>query len=74
MNNLYNWHDEWMNELKQREISKELEQIRLIKEAVGHGTSWLAQLANSVGNALASWKERRQEARSNQRYAHHSAH
>jgi hypothetical protein len=33
MSNLYNWHDERMNELKIREISREIEHLELLREA-----------------------------------------
>ncbi len=55
MNNLYNWHDDWMSELKQREISKELEQIRLIREAASKGQGWLTTTKKALSSVLASW-------------------
>ena len=70
MSNLNNWHDEWMNELKQREIRRELEQIRLIKEAGAGGSGLLAGIGKTVGNLLAALMQRR----SGHRPARHQSH
>jgi hypothetical protein len=47
MGNLYHWHDERMVELKMRDINREIEQARLLKEAGISDTGWLARAWNA---------------------------
>ncbi len=74
MSNLNNWHDEWMNELKQHEIRKELEQIRLIKEAGANGSGWMVGAGKALGNLLAALKQDRHGHRPAKRHVHQSLH
>jgi len=74
MSNLNNWNDEWMNELKQREIIRELEQIRLIKEAGANGSSWMAGAGNALGNLLAALKHKQPGHRPARRHSHKPLH
>ena len=74
MSNLNNWHDEWMNELKQREIRKELEHIRLLKEAGIGGSNWLADTGKAIGNLLAALSRKRQSHRPVKHISHRPLH
>ena len=47
-------HTKCMNELKQREIRRELEQIRLIKEDGADGSGLLAGVGKTVSSLLAA--------------------
>ena len=48
MNNLYHWHDERMTELKMREIEREIQELRLLREAGLSGESWLARVVGAL--------------------------
>lgn len=51
-NNLYNWHDERMVELKMKELNQELEQARLINEAGLSGSNRLAHAIEALRRLL----------------------
>ena len=50
MNNLYHWHDERMVELKMQEINREIEKIRLLREAGLSNPSWTARAVEAFHN------------------------
>jgi hypothetical protein len=59
-NNLYHWHDERLVELKLRELDREVEHLRLLKEAGLSEPGWLAR----VGKVIRFWlamRTRRQQ-------------
>ena len=53
MGNLYNWHDERMNELKLKEIHREIEHQYLLKEAGLSAPGILSRLLHALG----SWSQ-----------------
>jgi len=64
MSNLYNWHDERMNELKMQEINREIKHLHLLKEAGLSGPAVLSGALHALGNWLQSLNQRRQDRRS----------
>ncbi len=64
MNNLYNWHDERMVDLEMKEINRELEQAKLLREAGISGTNWLASAFGALRNWLIAMSERLRNRRS----------
>ena len=52
MNNLYHWHDERMVDLKMQEINREIEQVRLLREAGISNPSWMARAVVALSNLL----------------------
>ena len=74
MSNLNNWHDEWMNELKQREIRRELEQIRLIKEAGANGSGWMTGAGKVLGNLFAALTKKGHSHHPAKHHAHKPLH
>jgi hypothetical protein len=64
MNNLYNWHDERMVDLKMKEINRELEQARLLREAGISDTNWLTSAFGALSNWLIAISERLRNRRS----------
>lgn len=50
--NLYSWHNEVMTTLEMREIEREIEEIRLIKDAGLAKPGLLERIGISLGNAL----------------------
>ncbi|HSL45837.1 MAG TPA: hypothetical protein VK897_20555 [Anaerolineales bacterium] len=61
-NNLYHWHDERLVELKQREINREIEHLRLLKEAGLSEPGWLARAGRAIRNWLVMRTNRQQGA------------
>ena len=56
-NNLYNWHDNFMVELEMREVRRDLEHARMLKEAGIPGELWAVRAVKSLGRILsAAWK------------------
>ena len=51
-NNLYSWHDEMMTRLEMREIEREIDEIRLIKDAGLVKPGLLERIGVSLGKAL----------------------
>lgn len=47
-NNLYNWHDERMVDLKMQEINRAVQQERLLRQAGLAGENWLAWAAGGL--------------------------
>ena len=67
-------HTKCMNELKQREIRRELEQIRLIKEAGFDGSSLLTGVGITVGSRLAALTRKQHCHHTAKRHLHKSLH
>ncbi len=60
-NNLYNWHDNYMVELEMREMHRNLEYARMLKEAGIPGETWAVRAVKSLGRMLSSvWAGRRE--------------
>lgn len=53
--NLYSWHNEVMVALEGEELQRELESIRLLREAGLCNPGWLERTFIAVGNALVQW-------------------
>ena len=51
-NNLYNWHDNFMVELEMRELRRDLEYARMLKEAGISGELWAVRAVKSLGRML----------------------
>jgi hypothetical protein len=58
MNNLYNWHDERLAQLKNQDLDRELEQIRLLREAGLADHGWLARLGRKVNGGMLAFVRR----------------
>ncbi len=57
-NNLYNWHDNYMVELEMRELRRDLEHARMLKEAGISGELWAVRAVKSLGRMLSAfWTE-----------------
>lgn len=54
-NNLYSWHDEVMVALEREELQREIESIRLLRDAGLSNPGWLERAFIAVGNALVGW-------------------
>ena len=54
MNNLYQWHDDWMTELEMRQVRQEMEHVRMLREAGIIGDGWLVKAVRALVNFLAS--------------------
>ena len=50
-NNLYHWHDERLVELKRNEINREIEHLRLLREAGLSEPGWFVR----AGKAIRHW-------------------
>jgi len=59
-NNLYHWHVERLIELKLREIDREIEQLRLFKDAGLSEPGWLARAGKAIRNWLVMRTNRQQ--------------
>lgn len=51
-NSLYSWHSEVMTMLEMRDIAREIEEIRLIKDAGLSNPGLLERIGMKLGNAL----------------------
>lgn len=70
--NIYHWQDERMAELKQLEIQKELEHIRLLKEAGIDDFAGLTHAVEALKTRLAKSIQRLQNHRASI-HGHHRA-
>jgi len=61
--NLYSWHNEIMTNLEMREIEREIEDIRLIKDAGLAKPALLERIGSSLGNALVNTSHKLREQR-----------
>jgi hypothetical protein len=53
-NNLYNWHDNYMVELEMREMHRNLEYARMLKEAGIPGETRAVRAVKSLGRMLSA--------------------
>ena len=68
--NLYSWHNEVMTTLEMREIEREIEEIRLIKDAGLAKPSLLERIGISLGKALVEAGQSLREQRTSPRQAY----
>lgn len=68
--NLYSWHNEIMTNLEMREIEREIEQIRLIKDAGLATPGLFERIGMSLGNALVKRGQTLHEQRVSPRQAY----
>jgi len=61
--NLYSWHNEIMTTLEMREIEREIEEIRLIKDANLTKPSLLERIGTVLGNTLIKKSQELREQR-----------
>ena len=52
MNNIYHWHDEVMVALEMENFKREMESIRLLRDAGLSNPSWFERLIIALGNKL----------------------
>jgi hypothetical protein len=52
MNNLYSWHDERMVALEMDSFRREIESIRLLRDAGLSNPGWLERVFIAIGNTL----------------------
>ncbi len=52
MNNIYHWHDEVMVALEMENFKREMESIRLLRDAGLSNPSWFERLIIALGNRL----------------------
>ena len=55
MNNMYSWHDELMVALEMDNFKREIEAIRLLRDAGLSNPGWLERAFIALGTALAKW-------------------
>jgi len=58
MNNLYSWHDEAMVALESEDLQREIEAIRLLRDAGLSNPGWLERTFIAIGNGLVEWGTR----------------
>jgi hypothetical protein len=61
MNTLYNWHDEMMVALERKDLEREIESIRLLRDAGLSNPGWLERLFIALGNSLVRWGQQLRE-------------
>jgi hypothetical protein len=54
-NNLYSWHNEMMVALEMDNFKREIEAIRLLRDAGLSNPGWLERIFTAFGNALVKW-------------------
>jgi hypothetical protein len=52
MNNIYHWHDEVMVALEMENFKREIESIRLLRDACLSNPSWFDRTIIALGNML----------------------
>ena len=52
-NNLYTWHNEFMVDLEMAELRREIDNIRLLRDAGLSNPGWIERSLIAVGNSLA---------------------
>lgn len=68
--NLYSWHNEVMTTLEMRDIEREIEEIRLIKDAGLAKPGLLERIGIRLGNALVDASHNLREHRTSPRQAY----
>ena len=68
--NLYSWHNEIMTNLEMREIEREIEEIRLIKDAGLAKPGLFERLGIGLGNALVKAGKNQREQRTSPHQAY----
>ena len=68
--NLYSWHNEVMTNLEMREIEREIEDIRLIKDAGLAKPGLLERIGSGLGNAMVNAGRNLREKRTSPRQAY----
>jgi len=59
--NLYSWHDEVMVALERQDLEREIQSIRLLRDAGLSNPGWLERTYIAAGNALVKWGQRLRE-------------
>ena len=54
-NNLYTWHNELMVAMEMRELRREIDHIRLLRDAGLNNPGWIERALIAVGNSLARY-------------------
>jgi hypothetical protein len=54
-NNLYSWQNELMVALEMENLKREIEQIRLLRDAGLTNPGWLERTFIAIGNILVKW-------------------
>lgn len=52
MNNIYNWHNEVMVRLEMEELKREMDSIRMIRDAGLSNPGWLERAFIAIGSTL----------------------
>jgi hypothetical protein len=52
MNNIYNWHNEVMVRLEMEDLKREIDSIRLLRDAGLSNPGWLERAIIAMGNTL----------------------
>lgn len=58
MNNLYHWHNETMVALEMQDLKREMDSIRLLRDATLTNPGWIERTAIAVGNILVKLGQR----------------
>lgn len=61
MNNMYGWHDELMVALEMDNYKREIEAIRLLRDAGLSNPGWLERTFIALGNVLVKWGDHLRE-------------
>ena len=61
-NNLYQWHDDFMVQQEMREVQRNMEQNRMLKEAGIIGDSWLVRAVKALGKWIAGIRHQEEQA------------
>lgn len=54
-NNLYSWHDELMVNLEMRELRREIDNIRLLRDAGLANPGWIERALIAIGTFLSTY-------------------
>lgn len=57
-NNLYSWHNEMMVALEMDNFRREIETIRLLRDAGLSNPGWIERAFIAIGNTLSKWGQR----------------
>jgi hypothetical protein len=58
MNNIYHWHDEVMVALEMENFKREIESIRLLRDAGLSNPGWFERMTIALGNGLVKLGQR----------------